>query len=184
MPLKDTPWGSMRQARTAQHTSGNVPRPPRPSYLPPTPPKCSVSPLPASNIGKSETTSVVYDHKKSSSTSNLKNGHNNITTTTTPARFAHLRPSLPALTPDGVSSSRESNNNSSTNNHDTSEESESEDLDDYEVVVMDRFKTEFGFFFRFWKARSIEYYGVKQKFIKLIFPFFLPISELILVTLS
>ena len=139
MPLKDTPWGSMRQARTAQHTSGNVPRPPRPSYLPPTPPKCSVSPLPASNIGKSETTSVVYDHKKSSSTSNLKNGHNNITTTTTPARFAHLRPSLPALTPDGVSSSRESNNNSSTNNHDTSEESESEDLDDYEVVVMDRF---------------------------------------------
>ena len=126
MPLKDTPWGSMRQARSAQHTSGNVPRPPRPSYLPPTPPKCSVSPLPStvSSIGKSEITSVVYDSQKN----NLKNGHNN---TTTPARFAHLRPSL-ALTPDGVSSRvTESNNNScsSTNNHDTSEESES----DYEV---------------------------------------------------
>ena len=55
MPLQDTPWGSMRQARSAQHTSGNVPRPPRPSYLPPPPPKCSVSPLPPTlcSIGKS-----------------------------------------------------------------------------------------------------------------------------------
>ena len=62
MPLKDTPWGSMRQARSAQHTSGNVPRPPRPTYLPPAPPKCSVSPLPSAvlSIGKSET-SVVYE---------------------------------------------------------------------------------------------------------------------------
>ena len=135
MPLKDTPWGSMRQARSAQHTSGNVPRPPRPSYLPPTPPKCSVSPLPStvSSIGKSEITSVVYDDTSQQQKNNsIKNGiHNN-----TPARFAHLRPSLPppTLTPDRVSSIRvESNNNSSTNNHDTtSEESDSEDLDEYE----------------------------------------------------
>ena len=146
MPLKDTPWGSMRQARSAQHTSGNVPRPPRPSYLPPTPPKCSVSPLPStvSSIGKSEITSVVYESQKN----NLKNGHNH-TTTTTPARFAHLRPSSLALPPDGVSSRvTESNNNScsSTNNHDTSEESESEDLDDYEVSSDGPvFKIEFGF---------------------------------------
>ena len=62
MPLTNTPWGEMRQARSAQHTPGNVPRPPRPSYLPPAPPQCSASPLPpvVSTIGKSET-SVVYD---------------------------------------------------------------------------------------------------------------------------
>merc|ERR1712079_428470 len=62
MPLTNTPWGEMRQARSAQHTPGNVPRPPRPSYLPPAPPQCSASPLPpvVSTIGKSET-AVVYD---------------------------------------------------------------------------------------------------------------------------
>ena len=88
MPLKDTPWGSMRQARSATHTPGNAPRPPKPSYLPPPPPpsfsppppppsiappppppsfapppppKCSNSPLPAV-IGNSET--VVYEQVK------------------------------------------------------------------------------------------------------------------------
>ena len=65
MPLTNTPWGEMRQARSAQNTPGNVPRPPRPSYLPPPPPpKCTLSPIPpeVSSIGnpKSET-SVVYD---------------------------------------------------------------------------------------------------------------------------
>ncbi len=64
MPLKDTPWGQMRQARSAQHTTGNVPRPPKPAYLPPPPPTCSVSPLPTavSTIGhKCEITAVVYE---------------------------------------------------------------------------------------------------------------------------
>ena len=70
----------MRQARSATHTPGNAPRPPRPNYLPPPPPpaftppppppsfapppppKCSNSPLPSSVIGNSET--VVYEQLK------------------------------------------------------------------------------------------------------------------------
>ena len=83
MPLKDTPWGSMRQARSAQHTPGNVPKPPRPSYLPPPPPQCSASPLPpvVSNIGKTEAT-VVYDRVISpalSTSETLQNGHVDVT---------------------------------------------------------------------------------------------------------
>ena len=126
MPLKDTPWGSMKQARSAQHTPGIVPRPPRPTYLPPAPPKCSVSPLPSavSTIGKSEAT-VVYDCNQV-----IKNGHatDNNNSITSPA----ISPM-----PDGgkVGGSPITNHdNHNTNHHnDTSEaiteESESEDLD-------------------------------------------------------
>jgi hypothetical protein len=81
MPLKETPWGSMNQARSAQHTPGNVPRPPKPAFLPPAPPKCSASPLPPAveAIGKAEAISVVYDRVISP----VANGHdsNNIAET-------------------------------------------------------------------------------------------------------
>ena len=59
MPIKDTPWGSMKQNRAAQHTPsrwGGEPGgiPPKPGFLPPAPPPCHVSPAPTIQSKASE----------------------------------------------------------------------------------------------------------------------------------
>jgi len=70
MPVKETPWGMMRQARAATHTPGSQSgggspvefRPPKPGFLPPAPPPFSASPLPPvlSSVGITGGT-VTYD---------------------------------------------------------------------------------------------------------------------------
>ena len=93
MPVKDTPWGAMRQARAATHTPGSQSgefRPPKPGFLPPAPPPFSASPIPPvlSSVG------ITGEHVTYDSLGNNNNNNNNsqhetaltttATTTTTP----------------------------------------------------------------------------------------------------
>ena len=49
MPIKETPWGSMKQNRAAMNCEEDSKRPPKPGFLPPAPPPCSISPIPSVN---------------------------------------------------------------------------------------------------------------------------------------
>jgi hypothetical protein len=62
MPVKETPWGMMRQARAATHVPGGEIRPPKPGFLPPAPPPFSSSPVPPvlASVGVTGET-VTYD---------------------------------------------------------------------------------------------------------------------------
>ena len=91
MPIKDTPWG---QTKVGVDEDGTR-RPPRPGFLPPAPPPCSISPIPSrfqglassaksvSNISAPEKCdSVVYESVKerevqSNQNSTLTNGNSN-----------------------------------------------------------------------------------------------------------
>ena len=46
MPIKDTPWGEMKQTKAGCDEDGTR-RPPKPGFLPPAPPPCSLSPIPS-----------------------------------------------------------------------------------------------------------------------------------------
>jgi len=64
MPIKDTPWGTMKQTGAAMNAAGDGTKiPPKPGFLPPAPPPFSISPIPPSNgpADHGGSSSVVYD---------------------------------------------------------------------------------------------------------------------------
>ena len=87
MPIKDTLWGSMKQNRSAMNTpGGDSSRPPKPGFLPPAPPPCSISPIPSRWRDDAGCTSVVYDRvvtpvslttSNTVTTNGIDNGYNN-----------------------------------------------------------------------------------------------------------
>ena len=123
MPVKDTPWGAMRQARAATHTpgsqSGGEFRPPKPGFLPPAPPPFSASPLPPvlASVGVTGG-SVMYD-----TLGNQSNPvHDSLLTPPTPPATTTTTTPPPATSPaTTITSTTASETNGPSNHSDLAE---------------------------------------------------------------